>query len=221
MYLYIMHFWRRVECCVQKKKKDALSAWMCLPVVILLGKLRPFTFYLKLLGPQIVKVKNNFNWTLLLASDEKGGKKKEKAGKVITAVGGHASGPSLELNDPCMPCLRYIAPRRTLWSGMPACRTRTMQVSLGRWTRHRRSCAGLGTSTASGGWFRVTRCRKCWRRRNVRIERRQCQNCRRTAWAETETETAWGQTGQITIVSNGWSTSSVFSLLRRSSAGDV
>jgi hypothetical protein len=51
----------------------------CIPVVILLGKLRlrPFTFYLKL-GPQIVKAKNNFHRILLLASDEKGKKKKEK-----------------------------------------------------------------------------------------------------------------------------------------------
>jgi hypothetical protein len=52
---------------------------MCIPVVILLGKLRlrPFTFYLKL-RPQIVKAKNNFNRILLLASDEKGKKKEEK-----------------------------------------------------------------------------------------------------------------------------------------------
>jgi hypothetical protein len=67
---------------------------MCIPVVILLGKLRlrPFTFYLKL-RPQIVKAKNNFNRILLLASDEKG--KKKGGEKVITAGRLSGSGPSL------------------------------------------------------------------------------------------------------------------------------
>jgi len=72
---------------------------MCIPVVILLGKLRlrPFTFYLKL-GPQIVKAKNNFNRILLLASDEKEKKRRRRRRKghyCWAASRIRSSGPSL------------------------------------------------------------------------------------------------------------------------------